>query len=118
MRQVSLNFSLVGKTNQFVSQFPKAERDNILNDVILDMVKEQVNFHFGDRACVVHNEAALGFAGRYPEYYAAGWFVSEDSPGHGSDLVVIAHGESMKSARNEMMEAVRVTDWEELASRY
>jgi len=118
MRQVRLNFSLVGKTNQFIGQFPKAERDSLLNDVVLDMVKEQVKFHFGDRACTVHNESALGFIGKYPEYYAAGWFVSEDTPRNGTDLIVIAHGESMKSARNAMMEAVRMTDWDNLASSY
>lgn len=118
MKQVRLNFSLVGKTNQFLKQFPKTEIDNVLNEVVLDMVKEQVNFHFGNRACFVHDQATLELSGKYPEYYAAGWFVSEDSPGHGTDLVVIGHGESMKSAQQAVMDAVRSTDWDSLASSY
>lgn len=118
MRQVRLNFSLVGKTKQFLNQFPKAEVDNVPNDVILDMVKEQVGFHFGNRSYVVHNQTTLELGSKYPEYYAAGWFVSEGSPGHGTDLVVIAHGENMKSAQQAVMDAVRLTDWDSLASSY
>ena len=57
--------------------------------------------------------------GQYPSFYAAGWFTSEEpvskTNGNGSELVVIAHGNNMQSARSAMMRAVSTIDWDNLA---
>lgn len=117
MRQVRVNFNLVGNTSQFTRLLKDFDKELITNDTILDQIKEQVAYHFGDRAIMVHNEDSLMY-GSYPEYYAATWFVSEETGVHGTDLIVVAHGDNMQDAQNTVLNAVRMADWESLASRY
>jgi hypothetical protein len=118
MRQVRLHFSLVGNTKQFFGSLPKEEVRNIKNVVILDLIKEQVQSYFGKRACIVNNHASIELNMQYPECYAAGWFVSDDGNNHGTDLVVIAHGDTMEVAQQAVMDTVRSTDWDDVASSY
>jgi len=53
----------------------------------------------------------------YPEFYAAGWFVSNRpvEAGAGSELVVVAHGDSIEEAQREVMRAVEKANWNYLA---
>lgn len=118
MRQVRVHLSLVGNSKRLASEFTSDQFDSPRNDTILDMVKERVRFHFGNRSLLVHNEDSLEFAGIYPSYYAAVWFVSEDTPTSGTDLIVLGHGESAKSAQSSAMDAVRMANWSNIASTY
>lgn len=115
-RQVKLDFTLVGKTNAswlFLKDFKNSE--------ILEGVKGQVRDQFGaTRSVYVFDENLVNTSGRkYPDFYAAGWFTSSepliDTKGKGSELVVIAHGENMKEARERMLKAVENSNWEDLA---
>lgn len=110
--QVKLNFMLVGKTAEAVRDLNKTIDGSLDNSQVLEQVKSDVRFHFGDRGMSVHREKSL-IAGKYPEFYAAGWFVS---PGTLSDLIVIAHGETMKNAQDLVMHAISQTDWGTLSS--
>ena len=118
MRQVKVHFNLVGTTRQFTRSLPRQERDSIPNEAILDQIKEQVKFHFGNRAVFIHNEESLLNGSAYPNYYAANWFVSEDSEKNGTDMIVVGHGDSMESAQHMALEAVKTVGWDSLASSY
>ena len=114
-RQVNLNFTLTGKTRASFLAKEFGNRD------ILESVEDQIKDSFGDaRAIFVFDKERVMAAGRlYPDFYAAGWFVSRapkaDTDGKGSELVVIAHGKNMAEAKANMMLAVENSDWETLA---
>jgi len=56
----------------------------------------------------------------YPEYFAAGWFISQnvvgESEGIGSELVLVSHGNSLESAKNSLMIALSNTSWDVYAA--
>ena len=115
-RKVRINFTLVGKA---CPDFKPIK--DISNKEIFYWIESKVQDHFGKERPLffIEEKSLLMEARRYPGFYSAGWFVSDDpitdSEGVGSELVVIAHGESMKTAQSAMMIAVGNTDWDNLA---
>lgn len=109
--KVRLYFTLVGKSNEW----KRASRPNLdldfTNASTLDFVRDRVASQFGERALVIVNDNLLKNDARvYPEYYAAGWFISEeDNP---RELVVVDHGSSMEEANRAMMKSVSMVDWD------
>jgi hypothetical protein len=59
------------------------------------------------------HEDKMANAIKYPEFYAAGWFVDVNCE---SELVVVSHGDTMQEATNSMMEAVKLLDWNDLSA--
>ena len=115
-RQVKLDFLLTGKSYK--------DKRNILpmnNKQIHACMLNQIQDHFGDRPVYVSSKFVIiseeNF--NYPEFYAAGWFVSSNpisgQVGKGSELVVVAHGNNVENARKNLMTAVGNTPWDELA---
>jgi len=114
--RVKLHFTLVGKSKAWARNLPKGANVEVTNEDTLSYVRDTVADQFGDRALVIVNEHRLQDNSRtYPEYYAAGWFVSED--GERSELVIVDHGSTMEAATNAMMESVKVTDWPSLSAK-
>lgn len=76
----------------------------------------QIEQQFGDRPYIVID--AIGCDEKRPEFFAAGWMISnatvDEGKGH-SELVIIAHGSSMFLARDAMLKATRNIGWEKLA---
>lgn len=116
MRKVMLKFKLVGKS--FNSK-RKIDRQNISAKTSLDDIKLMVGFHFGDRPIVVIDENTMtNDTTEFPEFYSAGWFVSNKPVRSGttpSELVVVAAGNTMQAASFNLMEAVSHVDWENYA---
>lgn len=112
-RKVKLQFSLTGRTNA------QHLNENFGNDSILESVTDQVARQFGARPLYVADRDRVESFGPYPQFFAAGWLVSDDaltgSNAGGSELVVLAHGESMASAQSNMLMSVEHSDWEALA---
>ena len=110
VRKVHLNFTLVGKTRDGVTLVPS----DWGNKGWLENVTRIVAGRFGERALFVADEARILHNSRaYPDFYAAGWFISNEAveSGNGSELVVIAHGSSMARAHEAMMTEVKNIDW-------
>lgn len=109
MKRVKLHFTLVGKTDEWRRGHNLQEWTNRDS---FDLVKDTVISHFGSgRPMLMINEDSLRSSGSaYPEYYAAGWFITEDKPL--SELVVVAHGDSMASAKKFLLDAVNMVDWD------
>lgn len=113
-RKVKISLTLVGKSRYGSDNFK-----DLSNEEILLMIENQITEQFGARPIFVHNRKKVSSDFQYPEFYAAGWFVSDDpisnTNGVGSELVVVAHGENMKSAKSSMMQAISTVDWDKLA---
>jgi len=114
-RQVRLHFSLAGRAHSpFLS-------DDFGNADILESVTDQIKYHFGvSRPFYIFDREIVTLKNRlYPDFYVAGWFVSDlpltHTTGPGSELVVVAHGDSMAAARASMMVAIENSNWESLA---
>ena len=115
--RVKLHLTLVGKSNSWKRNMPKGMSPaEFTNEDTLSFVRDTVADQFGDRALFIVNEHLLSEEARvYPEYYAAGWFVSED--GERTELVVVDHGSTMEAATKAMMESVKVIDWDSFSAR-
>jgi len=114
--RVKLHFTLVGRSEIWKRNMPKGMPMEFTNEDTLSFVRDIVADQFGDRALVVINEHLLRDNSRtYPEYYAAGWFISEDD--EQSELVVIDHGSTMDAATKAMLESVKVVDWNSVSAR-
>lgn len=114
-RKVKISLTLVGRSHFGYNKF-----EDLSNKEILFMIESQIIEQFGKRPLFVHDKKNVSLAGqKYPQFYAAGWFVSDDpvvkTSKVGSELVVIAHGDNMESARSSMMRAVSTVDWDNLA---
>jgi len=114
-RKVRINLILVGKT---IPDYKPLKE--LSNQEVFYWVESQVLSQFGkQRPVYVSDEDRLFGPQRYPNFYAAGWFISDDpikdTEGNGSELVVVTHGESMKAAQTSMMIAVGNSDWDDLA---
>jgi hypothetical protein len=107
--KVKLHFTLVGKTYH---QMNKSNTNlEWTNKDSFETVKETVTSHFGDRALAISNASLLQNEGiNYPDYYCAGWFISSDKT---SELVALAHGNTMDEASKSMMDFVKTLDWKE-----
>lgn len=116
MLKVKLFFTLVGKSNAWSRNMAKDIRSEFGNADTLSYVRDTVAGQFGDRALVVVNEKSLeNSKSNYPEFYSAGWFVSQgDNP---MELVVVDHGNTMEAATKAMMESVKVIDWNSFSAR-
>ena len=112
MRQVKLHFTLVGKTREWSRNLPSGINLEWTNKDSLDFVKETVVSYFGNRALVVMHEDTITGHINYPEFYAAGWFIDVDVE---SEMVVVSHGNTMKSAVSNMIESVKSLDWDKLS---
>lgn len=114
MRQVTLQFTLVGNT-----RFEGMPKDYTNQDKLL-RVKDTVLHQFGDRPIAFVDEFYLNQESiRYPSYFIAGWFISKESlagSNVGSELVLIAHGNSMKNARDNLMNGIRNIEWDKNAN--
>lgn len=109
--KVRLHFTLVGKSNEWKRNMPKGVEAEFTNNDTLSFVRDTVSGQFGSRALVIVNEQLLSNDMRpYPEFYAAGWFVSEENPER--ELVLVEHGDSMEAANKAMMDSVSTIDWE------
>ena len=114
-RKVQINSTLVARTYHSFN-----EVKDFSNESILYLVESQINFHFGKRPLLISDrELVLINRRKYPQFYAAGWFVSneprDETNKNGSELVVVAHGEDMKSAKEAMIRAAENSDWNNLA---
>ena len=110
-----INLSLAGKTYRSIKDILDLDNSKILQSVL-----DCVGFQFGEEAIYISDGAAVSINNLpYPEYYAAGWFVSNepitDTDGKGSHLVVVSHGDSMKAAKEAMMKAITYAEWDDLA---
>lgn len=114
--KVRIYFTLVGKSNIWKRHLSKLTALDFANTDTLEYVRETVANQFGDRALVIVNEDKLkDGSGSYPEYFAAGWFVSEeDNP---QELIVVDHGNSMESAVKAMMSSVKTIGWQTYSVR-
>ena len=114
--RVKLSFTLVGKSKEWDRNIPKNIPVEFTNADTLSFVRDTVADQFGDRALVIVNEHLLQDDSRpYPEYYSAGWFISEGDEQF--ELVVVDHGNTMEAATKAMMESVKVVDWDSFAAR-
>ncbi|MHA2280295.1 MAG: hypothetical protein ACXAC5_05550 [Promethearchaeota archaeon] len=114
-RKVKISLTLVGRSNFNYDKFK-----DFSNEDVLFLVESQVVEQFGKRPIFISDKKNVTFEGReYPPFYAAGWFISDnpitETDGNGSELVVIAHGEDMKSAKDAMMRAISTVEWDNLA---
>lgn len=76
----------------------------------LDSVKHKISRTLRDTNMYVINEKLLALGeSAYPSHYVAGWFISEQTPL--TELVVVAHANSMMAARKIMMDAMPNIDW-------
>lgn len=116
MRKVMLQFKLVGRS--FTSK-RKKDRDALTAKASLDNIKSAIELHFGNRPMVIVNEnIVFTDTAEAPEFYSAGWFVSDKPVGNGtmpSELVVVATGSTMQAASANLMVAVSHVDWENCA---
>lgn len=113
MTKVKINYTLIGRAHK-----RKKEVDERTNAERLDDVLKVVKGQFGDRPVYVLDGNSLAEEKRkYPEYFAAGWFLGEGlaSAQNTSELVVVGHGNSMEDARKFLMNAVKTVDWQNLA---
>jgi hypothetical protein len=115
MRKVKLHFTLIGKSYEWKRNLPKSVQSEFGDIDTLSFVRDTVIGQFGDRALVIVNEKALNNKPAYPNFYSAGWFISEDE--NPSELVVVDHGNTMEAATKAMIESVRVIDWDSLSAR-
>ena len=85
-----------------------------------NLVYDRVSDQFGDRAILVSDKDDVLVEYRpYPEYFAAGWFISgepTENTGAGSELVIISHGNSLEGAKNALMIALSNVSWEVFAA--
>lgn len=114
-RKVKISLILIGKSR---FNYNKSKESN--NEEILSMIENQVVEQFGERPLfVVDRESVALDINSYPKFYAAGWFISDDpitdTSGVASELIVIAHGENMKTARASLMDAVSSIQWDNFA---
>ena len=111
-RTIRLHFNLVGCSyldprNMKTMNAPEAHR----------CVMKQIAEHF--RYSPVHISSQLNMETTYPDYYSAGWFISGPiSSGSGSELVIVAHGQTQKTANQNMLSAAGKIDWNTLARDY
>lgn len=114
MRKVKLCFTLVGKTNAWERGLSSDIIGQISNEDRLFIVRKMVADRFGDRALIILNEQDLASnLSHYPEFFSAGWFISEDDGV--SEMVVVEHADSMEAASDAMIEAVKLLDWDQFA---
>lgn len=114
MIPVVLKFYMVGKTGDVENPLPNSEKFNCMLDQVYDQ--------FGQRNVVVVNEKnLLEERAPFPKFYSAGWFVSETRVKEntcGSDLIVIACGDTMRSAKSKMLKNLVNMDWANEASYF
>jgi len=118
MRKVRYSLVLVGKTARKDKQ-KLGGTEPYTNAELLDLVKLDVEEHFGIRPVFVMDEELLPHKYKYPNFYAAGWFVSDETisnePGMGSELVVVGHADTMEAAKKILLDKANSLDWENLA---
>lgn len=121
-RKVRLEFTLVGKsyeTGEKVNDIPASE--------IHENVLRKIQNSFGERPVFISEKSSniITRGGKYPDFFIAGWFVSSSATGEptgkylgsdlGSELLVIAHGESMVGAKRSLMSTVTDVPWDLVA---
>lgn len=82
----------------------------------LDFVLGEVRKQFGqNRPLFVVNKTRLLNGLKYPTHFAAGWFWGGgiNNPNHTSELVVVAHGDSLEDARKNLMNGMSNVYWQE-----
>ena len=113
MIKVKLNFTLVGKTDEWKKYIQKDSNVAWSNADTLDYVKGIITKQFGNRPMAFVNEKNLiNDAMPYPRYFSAGWFISEDNT---KELVIITHGESFEKANKLLLHHIKSIDWDNLA---
>ena len=112
MTKIKLHFTLVGKTDEW-KKFIRSD-EHFSNSDNMEYICDLVTSQFGKRPMFITSESTLrDDVVVYPKYFSAGWFVSEVNPL--TELVVLAHGESMTAANKSVMEAVKRIDWSKLS---
>lgn len=116
MRKVRLVFVLVGNPRVGNDVFPK----DCTNENLFNRVRKQVAEQFGDRAIVFVDEKRLKeITGFYPRFYAAGMFVGDPINSNTfSELILVAHGDTIKSSQKRLMDEVQNIDWDTVAKDY
>ena len=112
MIKIKLDLMLTGKTSN------KNQLDLLTNSEKLERVLGVIKNHFGDRPVhVLDGNLVLEDNTKYPDFFAAGWFIGEAliETGKNSELVVVGHGNSFISANNYLMYSVKNIDWNGLA---
>lgn len=104
---VKLMYMLAGKSKDFdVKNLPTGWT----NADTLELVKDKVASGLRKTSTYVLNEKALAIGSdSYPNYYVAGWFVSGQLPL--TELVVIAHGNTMAVAKKLLLDAMPNVPW-------
>lgn len=112
MIKVKLTHTLVGRTID-----PK-ETETLNNSDRLNVVLGFVEDQFGDRPVhILDGNLVLEDGNKYPSHFAAGWFIGEGLKDgkKNSELVVVGHGNSLKTAREYLMNCMKNVDWQGLA---
>jgi hypothetical protein len=102
-----LNFRLLGRSYQKIQVGEEEET--------VYMAEKEVKNQFGNRPIFIPKQCSNNL---YPKMYAAGWAISNeciDGSEGGSELVVIAHGETMKTANENMILTITNIDWKKHA---
>lgn len=114
-RQVKLDIILAGKCAKSTHNMLNWDAAAI-HECMVQQVKEQF-----EQSPIFLPPKVLAAANlnTYPEFYAAGWFISDqpltDTEGKLSELVVVAHGKSLKEARTNMLKETSNVSWDEFA---
>jgi hypothetical protein len=112
--RVSINMIMVSKLYRSIKDVHE-----LSNKLMISKVHDQINIHFGNRPVLITDEDIVTLPNRtYPEFFAAGWFIrKDDEKDTGSELVVVAHGNSMKTAQYNMMREIKSLDWNKSARK-
>jgi hypothetical protein len=104
---VRLMYMLAGKAKDFnVKDLPSGWT----NADTLEWVKDRVAGSLRKTSTYVLNEKILALGvNSYPNYYVAGWFVTSQLPT--TELVVIAHGNTMAVAKKLLLDAMPNVPW-------
>lgn len=114
MTKIKLHLTLVGKTDEWKKYLRSGEEFSNADN--FEYVRDIITGQFGKRPMLIVNANTLrDDVVVYPKFFSAGWFISEDRPQ--TELVIVAHGESMESANRSMMEAVKKADWNNLSEK-
>ena len=107
MKNIVLHFSLVGKVREIKVGKERTNAD------LANGIKKVIQQQFGDRPILFMSEDIILSDERYPSYYIAGWFTGDNK-----ELVVIDHGNSMKSARQSLFASINNIDWDSCAKEF
>lgn len=101
--KVKMYFRLAGKSYKEIKV--DGEKKSIY------VAEDAVESQFGDRPLFISQKY---IDEKYPKMFSAAWLISDqrtDGTEGNSELVVLAHGDTMEEANNNMLKSVKNADW-------